>query len=145
MSTTLTTPTATTTTSSRRRVARVLTGLLLTLGSVLGITATNAAPAQAASYVEGCFSGGTGSYWGTAYQVQAYWQGSWYTIFNGTLDRNNCAYVNIGTANRQYPLRLYVYQRVGTALFTGVSPYNAPVGSGRWNVGTGYISCYGCR
>ncbi len=143
MTTTLNTSTGTTT-GPRRRVARVLTGLLLTLASVFGITATNTAPAQAASYVEGCFSGGTGSYWGASYQVQAYWQGSWYTIFNGTLDRNNCAYVNIGTAHRAYPLRLVVHHRVGTALFSGVSPYNAPAGSGRWNVGTGSIRCYGC-
>ncbi|MCW2747048.1 MAG: hypothetical protein JWP10_190 [Nocardioidaceae bacterium] len=153
---TIATPEAPTTDSSaapavaarrpRRRLIRLFASLILSFGAVVGLTTATTGAAHAASYVEGCFRSTQAGYGfaGTPYSLQAYWQGSWYTIFNGNLNRNSCGAVNIGGSNQNYPVKMVVSQRVGTAFFYG-STYTAPAGSGRWNLGTGTVVCSGCR
>ena len=138
--------TSPTTTVARGRFHRLLVGVLLALGLSVGSVATMAAPANAASYVEGCFRSNKAGM-GVAslpVQLQAYWQGSWYTIASSTLPNSGCVAWNVGTANRGYYLRLLVNYRAHGAYWYGSSPYYANPGQGRANVQTGVITCYGC-
>jgi hypothetical protein len=135
------------------RPLRMLATLLLTFAVSAGTLLVTSAPASAASYVEGCFKSNRAglNVQGLGVQAQAYWRGSWYTIWNGYLGAPiaygsplSCVQINTGTANYNYPVRFVVSHRAGGATWTGVSPGTAPAGTGRWNVGTGVVTCFGC-
>ncbi len=84
---------------------------------------------------------------GLPVQLQAYWQGSWYTIGKQNLPNTTtgCVAWNVGTADRGYSLRLLVNYRAYGAHWYGTSPYYANPGDGRANVQTGVVTCYGCN
>jgi len=139
--------------SITNRTRRLAGAALLALGLSAGSLAANAVPAQAASYVEGCFKNATPgmNVQGLGVSAQAYWQGSWYPIWTGTLGAPvsygsplSCVYLNIGAANQSYPIRFVVSHRAYGATWSGVTPYTAPAGSGRWNIGNGTVTCVGC-
>ena len=141
---------ATSTESPRRRthrVMRLVTSLMLAVAASLGVGTVTATPANAASYVEGCFRSATPGmgFAGSPVNLQA-WNGSqWVTVYTDNLGSNGCTSVNIVGDLRRYYVRLNVSQRVGTAYFYGVTPYYANPGDWRVNLGTGIVSCTGCR
>lgn len=129
------------------RLKRLATGLLLAILAPLGVGMATAAPAQAASYVEGCFRSLTPGmgFAGTPVHLQ-YWNGSqWVITWTGKLNSNSCTGVNIVGNLRSYYVQLIVSERVGTAFFFGATPYYANPGNLRVNIGTGIVSCTGCR
>ena len=130
-----------------RRLKRLATGLLLAILAPLGVGMATAAPAQAASYVEGCFRSLTPGmgFAGTPVHLQ-YWNGSqWVITWTGKLNSNSCTSVSIAGNLRNYYVKLIVSERVGTAYFYGTTPYYALPGNLRVNIGTGTVSCTGCR
>ncbi len=133
--------------TASRRIKQVAAGLLLMIAATVGISAATTAPAHAASYVEGCFRSTTPGFGfaGTPVHLQAWNGAQWVTTWTGRLDRNSCAAVNIVGNLRNYAVKLVVSERVGTAYFFGQTPLYANPGTWRVNLGTGYVSCTGCR
>ena len=128
------------------RTRRFLTSALLALGISLGGVAATAAPAEAASYVSGCFRsdrGGIGVQ-GLPVQLQAYYNGSWYTIARQTLPASQCVAWNIGSSHRSYYLRMLVNHQAYGAWWYGQSPYWANPGHQAANLGTGTVTCRWC-
>ena len=129
------------------RVTRVMTALVLAIATTLGVGMATAAPASAASYVEGCFRSPTPGmgFAGMPVNLQ-YWTGSqWVNAWTGNLGSNSCTSVNIVGDLRYRYVQLAVSQRVGTAYFYGASPYYASPGTLRYSLGTGTVYCTGCR
>jgi hypothetical protein len=80
------------------------------------------------------------------HELQAYHQGTWYTIGRLTLPLHGCVAWNVNTANQGYYLRMLVNHTANGARWYGSSPYYANPGTGRWSTGTGTVYCsgYGC-
>lgn len=130
----------------RRTLRRRLVGALLAVLVGLSIAGT-AQPAHAASYVEGCFRSSTPGmgFAGSPVNLQ-YWNGSqWVNTWTGSLNSRGCVGVNISGNLRNYYTQLVVSQRVGSAYFYGATPYYALPGNLRASLGTGTVSCTGCR
>ena len=129
-----------------RRIRRRLTSALLALVLIGGILATTATPANAASLVKGCFRSNLAgmNVVGIPVQLQAFYQGRWYTIATTNLGVNGCVAWSIPPSHRGYWLQMVVNHRVNPAYWVGSSPLWALPGDGIAELGTGVVTCYGC-
>jgi hypothetical protein len=128
------------------RTRRTITSALVALGIGLGGVAATAAPAEAASYVSGCFRSDRAgmSVASLPAQLQAYYNGSWYTISSQRLPQSQCVAWNIGSSHRAYYLRILVNYQAYGAWWYGQSPLWANPGHLAANLGTGTVTCHGC-
>lgn len=128
------------------RARRFMVSVPLTLSLVVGSIVASAAPAQAASYVSGCFRADRAGYTveGIPVQLQALYLGTWFTIATAPLSRAGCVAWNINPDTWGYRLRLVVNHNVGNVRWYGRSPLEALPGSGVAPLGTGVVTCYGC-
>ncbi len=125
--------------SIANRTRRLAGAALLAVGLSAGSIAATAVPAEAASYVEGCFKNARAgiNVQGLGVSAQAYWQGSWYTIWTGTLGAPiaygsplSCVQLNIGAGHQSYPVRFVVSHRAYGATWSGVTPLPRPPARG---------------
>ncbi|KAA1421622.1 hypothetical protein F0U44_04925 [Nocardioides humilatus] len=121
---------------------RLLAGLALSL-AVFG-TAQVAAPssASAASYVTGCFKHTNGSAFHYTINLNYWNNGRWNRVASQEGNYSGCVAWNIAGWLQNYPVKMSVAYRVGTAYFSGESPYYAYAGSARANLGTGWVYQY---
>lgn len=131
----------------KRRLLRGVVGTLsASLLAVAGLGVA-AEPAAAASYVRGCFkfaSPYNGAYSNEHVGLSLYSNGSWVSVSGTNTDINGCAAFNISGSWRSYPAKITATARVGSALFSGQTPYYAYGGNQQSYLGTGIVYCYGC-
>ncbi len=124
----------------RNRLRRVLA--LLALSAALPISSVVLAePAHAASGVSYCFRHTNGGMYTYETYLQLWYNNQWNTMQNmGILGRSGCTSFGITGTWRNYPVRALAFKRVGNYIFTGVTPYYAPAGTGSYNLGTGSVN-----
>ncbi len=122
---------------------KILRHMLATLAMSLavfgGVQLAAPAPAEAASFVTGCFKHTNGVPFNRTINLQYKYNGQWYTTASQEGNASGCVAWNISGWLRDYPLQMSVSYRVGRALFYGNSPYYAPAGTARYNLGTGWV------
>ena len=143
--------------SLRRRVTRAL----LAAAMFVMTMAFTARPAEAASWVKGCFQVKTGGlYYNNTFTQQGLttWlmysaDGvNWIPFTSTLLDQNGCAAWYVSGTLRSYELRIFVYSTGGQggahgvvgATYSGWSPFKAPRGDRQYHLGSGYVSCDRC-
>ena len=118
---------------------RILATMTLSLAVFGGLQFTSPAPAEAASYVTACFKHTNGVPFNRTINLQYKYNGQWYTTSSQEGNYSGCVAWNISGWLRDYPLQMSVSYQVGRAYFYGRSPYFAPAGGSRYNLGTGWV------
>lgn len=118
---------------------RMMATLAMSVAVFGGTQLVTPAPAEAASYVSGCFKHTNGVPYNRTINLQ-YWNGGrWNTVASQEGNASGCVSWNISGWLRNYALQMSVSYRVGTAYFYGTSPYYAPAGSAQYSLGTGWV------
>ena len=122
---------------------RLLTRALVIVGLTVGTLATTATPADAASYVRGCFRyyTGTSNLGGTPVYLEAWTNYGWLIIATANLGPTvtSCVHWNIAPDTQPYYLRMRVFYRQSSTapLFYSVSTKPAaPPGNAPYDFGT---------
>ena len=137
--------------SAISRLRRHIGGVLVTLGLAGGMVAATPAPADAASFVIGCFIPAVQgqSLVGAPVEVYAYYNKQAYYLTTVRLSASHCATWDVPVHLRGYQLGMYMDYRYGTATFQvrwiGTSPWLAEPGEGRYSLGANLAYCVtGC-
>ncbi len=120
-------------------IRRILVALAVSLIVFGGTQLVSSAPAQAASFVTGCFKHTNGSAFHYTINLNYWANGRWTRVASQEGNYSGCVSWNISGWLRDYPLQMTVAYRVGTAYFYGTSPSYAPAGSARYSLGTGWV------
>ena len=136
--------------SANSRLGRQITGVLVTLGIAAGMVAFTSTPAQAASFVIGCFvpakaTNPAHNLAGFPVQIHAYYNGSTYFVDIARLDADHCARYEVPAHLRGYSLTMMLDHRFGDAFYQqhwiGLSPWWAEPGEGRYSLGINAAYC----
>ncbi len=118
---------------------RMIATLALSLSVFGAVQIANPAPASAASYVTGCFKHSNGVPFNRTINLNYWANGRWNRVASQEGNYSGCVSWNISGWLQNYPVEMSVAYRAGTAYFYGESPYYAYAGSGRANLGTGWV------
>jgi hypothetical protein len=133
--------------SATSRLRRQITGALVTLGIAAGLVAFSSTPAEAASFIIGCFVPATPGYSleGAPVQIHAYDRGVTRHVQTVWLGANHCASWDVPANLRGYHLTMVLDYRFGNATYQmhwiGLSPWWAEPGEARWSLGATLAYC----
>jgi hypothetical protein len=132
--------------SAISRLRRQITSALVTFSMAAGLVAVTPTPADAASFVIGCFVPARPGYSleGFPVQIHAYANGLTYYVKTVWLGANHCASWEVPFHLRGYSLTMVLDYRFGDALYQahwiGLSPWAEP-GDLRYSLGVNYAYC----